>query len=148
MPKIPVRWNDHFPSYHLSFPVFFRFFFHGIHCGTLKNKGAIQTIFLLCISSWFYSLLNWNLLILSLVLVEALMRDFFRSNVYLTWAWDSYFPFVCISRSIRIELLVQEKELWSISVIPVIQLGFFLSYHLLSALISLVPITKQMPDKL
>lgn len=83
MPKIPVRWNDHFPSYHLSFSVF-RFVFHGIQCGTLKNKGAIQTFFLLCISDWFYSLLNWSLLVLSLVLVEALKRDFFRSNVYLS----------------------------------------------------------------
>lgn len=68
-------------------------------------------------------------------------------SIYLTSTQDSYFSLVCISKSIKRELLVQDKELWSISDILVIQPVCFLPYHLLSVLISLLPTTEQMPGK-
>lgn len=67
-------------------------------------------------------------------------------SFYLTSTQDSYF-LVCISKSIKRELLVQDKELWIVSDILVIQSVYFLPIPLLSALVSLLPTTEQMPGK-
>lgn len=149
MPEVPGSWNDNFLSYHLPFSFLLGFFFHRFQCSTPENKRAIQTFFSSMQSSWFYSLLDWNLLVLSLVLVEGLMRGFFRSNVYLSNISIGLIFSLCLHikkhknrpncsrQGIANYLCHTNYTTWI----------FLLSYHFLSALTSLVHIMEQMPDE-
>lgn len=107
----------------------------------LKTRELSKHFFLLCISSWFSSLLDWNLLVLSLVLLEALTRGFVRSNVYLSIMSIGFIFSLCLH-------IKKHKNRTTCSRQGVVKYQchtsyttwvFFLFYHLLLALISLVP---------